>query len=233
MRETPAEIRLARRFGARSLKGLRHPETTNRRPSELPWLASPEALIQYPAPIVARPIPRSDRTPSTPCCSSTHSIVSQEAGLKETTFCRMEYIGDHQQVLKRCYPAVQRAIKWAHPANLSRAIGERGGATGRKNVGHTTIAATRSTSRSTQTAAAHRSEPGSRGVGSDNCERTTPSARRLRVTQREYSDSLTLDSGRCEHRLHNAVSLLRDLSACIVDEAHFGLSLRLGVHGHS
>jgi hypothetical protein len=138
-----------------------------------------------------------------------------------------------QKVLKRCHPAVQRAIKWDHPANLSRAIGEPGGATGRKNVRHTRIAATRSTSRSTQAAAEHRSESGSRGVGSDNCERTTPSARRLRVTQREYSDSLTLDSGRCEHRLHNAVSLLRDLSACIVDEAHFGLSLRLGVHGHS
>ncbi len=142
----------------------------------------------------------------------------------------MAYIGDHQKVsnvrgVKRCHPAVQRAIKWAHPANLSRAIGEAGGATGRKNVGHTTIAATRSTSRSTQTAAAHRSEPGSRGVGSDNCEQTTPSARRLGVTQREYSDSLTLDSGRCEHRLHNAVSLLRDLSACIVDATHFGLPL--------
>jgi hypothetical protein len=78
--------------------------------------------------------------------------------------------------VKRCHPAVQRAIKWAHPANLSRAIGEAGGATGRKNVGHTTIAATRSTSRSTQAAAEHRSESGSRGVGSDNCERTTPSA---------------------------------------------------------
>jgi len=64
-----------------------------------------------------------------------------------------------------------------------------------------------------------------KSVGSDNCEQTTPSARRLGVTQREYSDSLTLDSGRCEHRLHNAVSLLRDLSACIIDATHFGLPL--------
>jgi hypothetical protein len=73
--------------------------------------------------------------------------------------------------VKRCHPAVQRAIKWAHPANLSRAIGEAGGATGRKNVGHTTIAATRSTSRSTQTAADYRSESGSRALAATTVSR--------------------------------------------------------------